>query len=43
VRSSCKAFSQLMIKARGPIVGGAMPGQVVLGSKIKQSKQAREN
>jgi hypothetical protein len=32
MRSSCGAFSQLVIKRGGPIVGGAIPGLVVLGS-----------
>jgi hypothetical protein len=32
MRSSCGAFSQLVIKGEGPIVGGAIPGLVVLGS-----------
>jgi hypothetical protein len=32
MRSSYKAFSQLVIKREGPIVGGAIPGLVVLGS-----------
>jgi hypothetical protein len=40
MRSSYKAFSQLVIKAGGPTVGGAIPGQVVLGSIRKQAKQA---
>ena len=40
MRSSCKAFSQLVIKERGPIVGGAIPGLVVLGSIRKQAEQA---
>jgi len=31
MRSSCKAFSQLVIKAGGPLVGGAIPGLVVVG------------
>jgi hypothetical protein len=26
MRSSCKAFSQLVTKRGGPIVGGAIPG-----------------
>jgi hypothetical protein len=30
MRSGCKAFSQLVIKWRGPIVGGAIPGLVVV-------------
>jgi hypothetical protein len=41
MRSSCKAFSPLVIKAGGPIVGGAIPGLVVLGYIRKQAKQAR--
>jgi hypothetical protein len=41
MRSSCKAFSQLVIKLRGPIVGGTTPGLVVLGSIRKQAEQAR--
>jgi hypothetical protein len=28
--SSCKAFSQLVNKGGGPLVGGAIPGLVVL-------------
>jgi hypothetical protein len=30
MRSSCKAFSQLVIKGGGPLVGGAISGLVVL-------------
>jgi hypothetical protein len=41
MRSSCKAFSQLVIKGGGPIVGGAIPGLVVLGSIRKKAEQAR--
>jgi hypothetical protein len=41
MRSSCKAFSQLMIKQGGPLVGGTIPGLVVLGSIRKQAEQAR--
>ena len=41
MRSSCKAFSQLVIKVGGPIVDGAIPGLVVLGSIRKQAEQAR--
>jgi hypothetical protein len=41
VRSSCKAFSQLVIKGGGPLVGGAIPGLVVLASIRKQAEQAR--
>jgi hypothetical protein len=31
MRSSCKAFSQLVIRGGGPLVGGTIPGLVVLG------------
>jgi hypothetical protein len=41
MRSSCKAFSQLVIKRGGPIVGDIIPGLVVLGSIRKQADQAR--
>jgi hypothetical protein len=41
MRSSHKTFSQLVIKGEGPIVGGAIPGLVVLGSIRKQAEQAR--
>ena len=41
MRSSSKAFSQLVIKGEGPIVGGAISGLVVLGSIRKQAEQAR--
>jgi len=43
MRPSCKAFSQLVIKVgrAQPIVGGAIPELVVLGSKRKQAEQAR--
>jgi hypothetical protein len=36
-RPSCKTFSLLVIKWGGSIVGGAIPGLVVLGSIIKQA------
>jgi hypothetical protein len=40
--SSFKAFSQLVIQGGGHLVGGAMPGLVViLGSIRKQAEQAR--
>ena len=39
MRSSCEAFSQLVIKEGGPIVGDAIPGLVVLGS-IKKAGRA---
>jgi hypothetical protein len=41
MRSSCGAFSQLVIKVEGPSVGDAIPGLVVLGSIRKQAEQAR--
>jgi len=40
MRSSYKAFSQLVIGGSGPILGGAIPGLVVLGSTRKQAEQA---
>ena len=43
MRSSCKAFSQLVIKGEGPLVGVAIPGLVVLGSIRDQAKHARES
>ena len=43
MRPSYKAFSLLVIKPEGPIVGGAIPGLVVLGSIRKQAEQARGN
>jgi hypothetical protein len=43
MRSSCKAFSRLVIKWGGPLVGGAIPGLVVLGSIREQAEQARGN
>jgi hypothetical protein len=41
MRSNCKAFSQLVIKGGGSLVGGAIPGLVVLGSIREQAEQAR--
>ena len=41
MRSSCGAFSQLVIKWGGPTVGGAIPGLVGLGSIREQADQAR--
>jgi hypothetical protein len=41
MRSSYKAFSQLVIKVGGPFVGGAIPGLVVLGSIRKHAEKAR--
>jgi hypothetical protein len=42
MRSSSKSFSQLVIGGE-PIVGGAIPGLVVLGSIREQAEQARES
>ena len=39
MRSSCKAFSQLVIKGGGPLVGGAISRLVVLGSIREQAEQ----
>jgi hypothetical protein len=41
MRSSCKTFSQLVIKVEGPLVDGAIPGLVVLSSIREQAEQAR--
>jgi hypothetical protein len=41
MRSSCGAFSQLVIKGGRPTVGGTIPGLAVLGSIRKQAEQAR--
>jgi hypothetical protein len=41
MRSSCGAFSQLVIKGERPLVGGTISGLVVLGSKREQAEQAR--
>jgi hypothetical protein len=43
MRSSCGAFSQLMIKGGRPLVGGTISVLVVLGSIRKQAEQARES
>jgi hypothetical protein len=43
MRSSCKAFSQLVINVEGFIVGSAIPGLIVLGSIRKQAEQARRS
>jgi hypothetical protein len=40
MRFSCKAFPQLVIQVGGFIVGGAIPGVVVLGSLRRQAEQA---
>jgi hypothetical protein len=41
MRSSCKAFSQLVIKGKRPLVGGTISGLAVLGSVREQAEQAR--
>jgi hypothetical protein len=41
MRSNCKAFSQLVIKGEGLLVGGTIPGLVVLSSIREQAEQAR--
>jgi hypothetical protein len=41
MRSSCGAFSQLVIKGERPLMGIAISGLVVLGSIRKQAEQAR--
>jgi hypothetical protein len=41
MRSNCKAFSQLVIKGEGPILGGTISGMVVLGSIREHADQAR--
>jgi hypothetical protein len=41
MRSSCGAFSQLVIKGERPLVGGTISGLAVLGSIKEQAEQAR--
>ena len=41
MRSNCKAFSQLVIKGGGPLVGGVLSGLVVLGSIREEAEKAR--
>jgi hypothetical protein len=41
MRSSCKAFSQLVIKGKRSLVGGIISGLEVLGSIREQAEQAR--
>ena len=41
MRYNCKAFSQLVIKGEGPLVGGTISGLVVLDSIREQAEQAR--
>ena len=43
MRSNCKAFSQLVIKGERSLVGGTIPGLVVLGSVREQAEQARRS
>jgi hypothetical protein len=40
MRSSCKAFSHLVIQGEEPLVDGIIPGLAVLGSIRKQAEQA---
>jgi hypothetical protein len=39
MRSSCGAFSQLVIKRKMPLVGGTTSGLVVLGSIKEQAER----
>jgi hypothetical protein len=39
MRSSCGAFSQLVIKGERPLVGGTISGLVVLGPIREQAEQ----
>jgi hypothetical protein len=41
MRYNCKAFSQLVIKGEGPLVGGTISGLAVLDSIREQAEQAR--
>jgi hypothetical protein len=41
MRYNCKAFSQLVIKGEGPLVGGTISGLAVLDSIREQTEQAR--
>jgi hypothetical protein len=41
MRSSCKAFSQLVVKEEELLVGGAIPGLVVLDSIRNKTEQTR--
>jgi hypothetical protein len=41
MRSNFTAFSQLVVKRERPLVGGTIPGLVVLGSIREQAEQAR--
>ena len=41
MRYNCKAFSQLVIKGEGPLVGGTISGLAALDSIREQTEQAR--
>ena len=41
MRSSCKAFSKLVIKGEKTLLGGIIPGLIVLCSIREQAEQAR--
>jgi hypothetical protein len=41
MRSSCGAFSELVIKGERPLVGGTIPGLVVSSFIREQAEQAR--
>jgi hypothetical protein len=41
MRYNCKSFSQLVIKEKRPLVGGAISELVVLDSIREQAEQAR--
>jgi hypothetical protein len=43
MKSTCGAFSQLVIKEERPVVGGIISGLVILGSIREQAEQARES
>jgi hypothetical protein len=43
MRSNCKAFPQLVIKGKRPLVGQIISGLVVLGSIREQAEQARRS
>jgi hypothetical protein len=43
MRSCCGAFSLLVIKGEGPLVGGTTPGLLVLCSIREQVEQARRS
>ena len=43
MRYNCKAFSQLVIKGEGSLVGGPISGLAVLDSIREQAEQARRS